>query len=266
VKRYAAAAVATILTLSVLAGCGGSKPAPATPEPSTQSATPTIDKIKKDGKLVVGTSPDYPPFETLDNANNVIGFDMDIMGEVATKLGVKLEVVQIGFDGLIVALGAKKFDVMAAGVSVTDERKKSVDFSKPYLVGTDAIVVHKDNNDKITKLEDLKGKKVAVQIGTVQADAAKKIEGINVKEYNMFTEAAAAVSAKQADALYLHSAVAKAFVAADKNLKIVAETAAKDTAYALRKDTPDLTAVVNQTLDELQKSGKMDQLVQKWFK
>jgi polar amino acid transport system substrate-binding protein len=266
VKRYAAAAVATILTLSVLAGCGGTKPAPATPEPkSTQSTTPTIDKIKKDGKLLVGTSPDYPPFETLDTANKVIGFDMDIMGEVAAKIGVKLEVVQLEFGSLIAALGAKKFDIMAAGVSVTAERKLTVDFSKPYLIGTDAIVVHKDNTDKITKLEDLKGKKVAVQLGTVQADAAKKA-GLTVKEYNLFTEAASAVSSKQADALYLHSVVAKAFANADKNLKIALEIPASDTAYALRKDTPDLTALVNQTLDDLQKSGKMDQLVQKWFK
>lgn len=195
-KRYLGIVLAAMLALSALAGCGGAKEEPkSTPaapqkseqkaEPKQESKTPTLDKIKKEGKLVIGTSPDYPPFESLDKQNNVVGFDIDIMQEVANKLGVKLEIVQMGFDGLIAALNAKKFDIMAAGVTVTDERLKVVDFSKPYLVGTDAIVVHKDNNDKITKLEDLKGKKVAVQIGTVQADALKKIDGITVKEYNL---------------------------------------------------------------------------------
>jgi polar amino acid transport system substrate-binding protein len=271
-KRTFSMFLAALLSLAVLAGCGGAKPAPVTPAPAggeqkqEASKTPTLDRIKKDGKLVIGTSPDYPPFESLDKENKVIGFDLDIMDAVAKKLGVKVEVVQMDFGGLIAALSSKKFDIMAAGVSVTDERKQAVDFSKPYLIGKDAILVHKDSGLKVTKLEDLKGKKVAVQLGTVQAESAKKIEGVTVKEYNLFTEAASALSAKQVDAVYLHSVVAKAFANADKNLVIGGELPAADTAYALRKDTPDLTAVVNEVLDELQKSGDMDKLVQKWFK
>ncbi len=273
-KRPVAGFIALLLSISLLAGCGGSK-APAATETKTGGAaqtetkaseTPTLDKIKKDGKLVIGTSPDYPPFESLDKENKVVGFDVDIMQAVATKLGVKLEIVQMGFDNLIAGLQAKKFDIMAAGVTVTDERKQAVDFSRPYLVGTDAIVVHKDFTGTISKLDDLKGKKVGAQIGTVQADALKAINGVTAKEYNLFTEAASAVSAKQIDAMYLHAVVAKAFAKADPNLKIALETPAKDTAYAIRKDTPDLTKVVNEVLDELQKSGQMDKLVEKWFK
>ncbi|HWI62995.1 MAG TPA: basic amino acid ABC transporter substrate-binding protein [Symbiobacteriaceae bacterium] len=271
-KRYFSMILSGVLALSLLAGCGGAKktetPAPAAPaaEQKAESKTPTVDKIKKDGKLLIGTSPDYPPFESLDKDNKVIGFDMDIMEAVAKKLGVKLEIVQINFDGLISALNAKKFDIMAAGVTVTEERQKAVDFSKPYLVGTDAVVVHKDGGLKVTKLEDLKGKKVGVQLGTVQADALKEISGITVKEYNLFTEAASAVGAKQADAMYLHAVVAKSFAKANPNLVIALETPAKDTAYALRKDTADLTAVVNEVLADLQKNGEMDKLVEKWFK
>jgi len=274
VKRYFSAILSGVLALSLLAGCGGSKPqAPAAPAPAPaaeqkapESKTPTIDKIKKDGKLVIGTSPDYPPFESLDKDNKVIGFDVDIMEAVAKKLGVKLEIVQINFDGLIAALTAKKFDIMAAGVSVTDERKKTVDFSQPYLIGNDAILVHKDSGLKPAKLEDLKGKKVAAQLGTVQADALKKVEGIEVKEYNLFTEAASALAAKQVDAVYLHSVVAKSFAKANPVLTIGLEIKAEDTAYALRKDTPDLTAFVNEVLTEMEKNGEMEKLVQKWFK
>ncbi|MDF2630457.1 MAG: extracellular solute-binding protein family 3 [Symbiobacteriaceae bacterium] len=244
-----------MLLATALAACGGAK-----------TSGSTIDQIKKDGVLRIGTSPDYPPFESLDDKNNVIGFDIDIMTEVATKLGVKLEIVQMGFDNLIPALNAKKFEVMAAGVSVDEDRKKAVDFTRPYMAGNYAIVVHKDFSGKVTKLEDLKGKTVAVQIGTVQADDAKKIDGITVKEYNLFTEAKSAVSAKQADALYLDGTVGDAFVKADKNLKVIAELPAQPTAYALRKDTPDLTKYITGVLDEMEKNGKLDQLVQKWFK
>ncbi|MGE5590633.1 MAG: basic amino acid ABC transporter substrate-binding protein [Bacillota bacterium] len=260
-----------LLMVSLVAGCA-SKPAEApTTAPSgdqgkTASTTPTLDAIKAAGVLKIGTSPDYPPFESLDAQNNVIGFDIDLMTEVAKQLGVKLEVVQMGFDGLIAALGAKKFDVMAAGVSVTPERKEVVDFTTPYLVGTDAIVVRTDFATPVKGLEDLKGHSVAVQIGTVQGDAAKKIDGINVKEYNLFTEAATAVASKQADALYLHKVVAEAFIKANPVLKIAAETPAKDTAFALRKDTPDLTEFVNGVLAKMQQDGSFDALVAKWFK
>lgn len=253
-KRYLAAVIAILLLVSMLAGCG------------SKASGATIDQIKKDGKLRIGTSPDYPPFESLDKDNNVIGFDVDIMTEVAKRLGVKLEIVQMGFDNLIAALNAKKFEVMASGVSVTEDRKKSVDFTRAYLAGNYAIVVHKDNTSKITKLEDLKGKKLAVQIGTVQADEAKKIDGIIVKEYNLFTEAASAVSAKQADALFLDGTVGTSFTKADKNLKIACELPADPTAYALRKDSADLTKFITDTLNDMEKSGELDKLVQKWFK
>ncbi|HYF79475.1 MAG TPA: transporter substrate-binding domain-containing protein [Symbiobacteriaceae bacterium] len=258
-KRSFCLLLVLVLLTATLAACGGAKTAGS-------GSTPTIDQIKKDGVLRIGTSPDYPPFESLDEKNNVVGFDIDIMTEVAKKLGVKLEIVQMGFDNLIAALNAKKFEVMAAGVSVDEDRKKAVDFTRPYMAGNYAIVVHKDFKGTVAKLEDLKGKTVAVQIGTVQADDAKKIEGLTVKEYNLFTEAKSAVSAKQADALYLDGTVGDAFVKADKNLKVVAELPAQPTAYALRKDTPDLTKYISDVLDDMEKNGKLDQLVQKWFK
>ncbi|MCL5677230.1 MAG: basic amino acid ABC transporter substrate-binding protein [Firmicutes bacterium] len=262
-------ATALVLIVSLLAGCSQKAAAPAAAQPAgapAPSDTPTLDAIKAAGVFKIGTSPDYPPFESLDKDNNVIGFDVDIMQEVAKELGVKLDIVQVGFDGLIAALQAKKFDVMAAGVTVTPERQQVVDFTDPYLVGTDAIVVHKDWTAPVKGLEDLKGHSVAVQIGTVQADAAKKVEGVKVKEYNLFTEAATAVASKQADALYLHKVVAEAFIKANPNLKIVAETPAKDTAFAVRKENPDLTKFIDQVLAKMKQDGRFDSLVQKWFK
>lgn len=268
-KRSVAFALVAILVLgALLSGCGKQAAAPATTTQGSApaSSTPYVDQIKKAGVLVIGTSPDYPPFESLDSSNNVVGFDIDLMQKVADSLGVKLQVVQMGFDGLIAALQAKKFDVMAAGVSVTPERQQVVDFTEPYLVGKDALVVNKDWTKPVTGLADFAGFTIAAQIGTVQADAASKTPGVKVKQYNLFTEAATAVASKQVDAVYLNEAVGKAFVAANPNLKIAAELPAKDTAFAVRKDTPDLTAAINKVLEQMKADGTFDQLVAKWFK
>lgn len=268
-KRPIALVLVVLFVLgALLAGCGKQAAAPATaPQGSVPSSTtPYVDQIKKAGVLTIGTSPDYPPFESLDPQNNVVGFDIDLMNEVAKSLGVKVQIVQMGFDGLIAALQAKKFDVMAAGVSITPERQQVVDFTTPYLVGKDALVVNKDWTKPVTGLQDFAGFTIAAQIGTVQADAAKKVPNVKVKEYNLFTEAATAVASKQADAVYLNEAVGKAFVAANPNLKIAAELPAKDTAFAVRKDTPDLTQAINKALDQMKQDGRFDALVAKWFK
>lgn len=268
-KRFLTPIVAGLLSLSILAGCGSApqQPAASGNENQVESETPTVDRIKAAGKLVIGTSPDYPPFETLDEQMNVIGFDIDVMQEVAKDLGVELEIVQMDFGSLIEALKAGKFDIVAAGVTITEERQKQVDFSDPYIAGNDALIMHVDSNKEVSSLEDLKGLTIAVQLGTVQADALKEVEGINVAEYDLFTTAATAVAAKQADGVFLNDVVARAFVAQNPDkLKIVYQQATAPVAYAVRKDTPDLKQAVNDTLARLKESGELDALMLKWFK
>lgn len=280
-KTGLVALVALLAFTVLLAGCGGSTQptaqAPAAGQGSapqgqsnSQPAAPTkasiLDKIKKEGKLTIGTSADYPPFESLDKDNKIVGFDIDLANEVAKKLGVRLEITNIAFEGLIPALQAGKFDIMFAGVTITEERKQKVDFSVPYLSGGNAIVVHADNKDPIQKLDDLKGKKVAVQLGSAQETMVSKVQGIDVKRYPLFTDAALAVSTRQADAMVLHSTVAKAFAKQDPKLKVVAELEPVDTAVVFRKDTPELRDFVNGVIEEMKKDGRMDQLLAKWFK
>ncbi|BDG60146.1 basic amino acid ABC transporter substrate-binding protein [Caldinitratiruptor microaerophilus] len=290
-KRLALVGVILSLVLS-MAGCGGGQPAapqsgqssatqsspqsqpaaqaPSAPQPSAGAAPQApegghIAAIKKAGKLVIGTSADYPPFESLDQNNNIVGFDIDLAREIAKELGVELEVLNITFDGLIPALLAKKFDFMIAGLTITEERKKSVDFSKPYMSGGNAIVVHKDTQG-ISKLDDLKGKTIAVQLGSAQDQIASKVEGAQVKRYPLYTDAAMAVATKQVDSMILHSVVAKAFVAQDPRLKMVAELDPVDTGIAFRPDSDDLREFVDQVLDKMKQDGRMDALVKKWFK
>jgi len=195
-----------------------------------------------------------------------VGFDIDLAGEIAKKLGAKLEVLNIQFDGLIPALNGNKFDIMVAGVTITEERKKNVDFSTPYMSGGNAIVVQKDTKDTIKELKDLKGKTIAVQLGSAQDAIAQKVPDAVVKRYPLYTDAAMAVSNKQVYAMILHKVVANAFTAQDPNLKIAAEVEPIDTGLVFRKDSPELREAANQVLEEMKKDGRMDALVKKWFK
>lgn len=262
--RISALAIAVAL---LLAGCGakaakqgGDQGAGTTP-PATNSH---LAQVKSAGKLVVGTSADYPPYESIDEKGNIVGFDIDLAGEIAKELGVQLEIVNQNFDSLLPALQAKQFDMVAAGLTITEERKQSVDFSTPYFAGGQAIVVHKDRTD-ISKLEDLNGKSIAVQIGTYQEKIAKeKVQNAQVKSYQLFTDAAQAVATNQVDAMIVAKPVAEAF-AKQLPVKIVAEIEYSETALAFPKGS-DLVPAVNQILEKMKQDGRMEQLIAKWFK
>ena len=220
--------------------------------------------VKKNGLTVV-TSPDYPPFESLDASNKVVGFDIDLLNAVAKQMGVKVNLVTQSFDGLIPSLLAKKADLIAAGMTVTEERKKSVLFSVPYISGPNAIVTRKDTPG-IRKLGDLAGKTVAVQLGTAQEKLVSGVKGANVKSFNLYTDAAMAVQTRQAQAMVLHKVVANSFVKVYPDLKIAGTLGSLDTSFAMRKECGDLQNRVNAALIQVRKSGDMDKLVAKWFK
>jgi ABC-type amino acid transport substrate-binding protein len=125
--------------------------------------------------LTMITSPDYPPFEYYENQGStrkIVGFDIDIANYIAKELGFKLEIMETDFGGLIPALQANRADFAMASMNPTPERKQNVDFSLIYYQGRDTIVA--DKGSKITKLEDLAGKRLGVQLGTTQEQSAKK--------------------------------------------------------------------------------------------
>ncbi len=113
---------------------------------ATLSFSQTLVQIKQRGKLLVGTEPTFPPFEFVDESNQIVGFDLDIANELAKRLGVKVEVVSLPFDSLIPALQQGKIDMVIAGMTITEDRAKVVDFSKPYFEANQAIVVRKDGS------------------------------------------------------------------------------------------------------------------------
>ena len=165
--------VASVMTL---AGCGGQQAATTSSSSSSSSASSSSAQTIK-----VGSAVDFAPFEFQDEGQaEYQGFDMDLIRAIAKEMGAEVEIQNIGFDGLIPALQAKTVDVLISGMTINDERKQNVTFSDPYYESGLTMVVREDEQN-IKSFQDLKGHKVAVQIGTTSAKEVKKIEGVEVK-------------------------------------------------------------------------------------
>lgn len=222
------------------------------------------------GKLVMGTSADFPPFESRDpKTNEVIGFDIDIAKEIAAKANKRLEIIDISFDGLIPALQAGSIDFSIAGMTITPLRAKQVDFSEPYFGGNQSIVVKSDKND-IAKWDDLNSSiKIGVQAdttGDIWASNMSNIHTASIVKYPAFTTALMDVKMGRLDAVIIDSAPAKAYTTSNPSLKISFEIPTKEKfGVAVTKGDSTMLKLANDTLRDLKASGKYDELYKKWF-
>ncbi|MFL0267389.1 transporter substrate-binding domain-containing protein [Candidatus Clostridium radicumherbarum] len=222
------------------------------------------------GTLTIGTSADYPPYEfhkEVNGKDTIVGFDLMIADEIAKDLGVKVEVKDMQFDGLLAALQGKKVDMVIAGMNPTAERAKAVDFSKVYYVAVQSVIVRAEDKEKLKSLEDLKGKKVGVQKATTQEKiAGEQIKGAEIVSLGKLPDLVVALKSKKVDAVVVELPVAQSF--ADKNseifvsgMKFSTETAQKGAAIAIYKGNTALLNDVNKTLDRLMKEDKISKFV-----
>jgi len=229
---------------------------------------PTITTIKSRGKLIVGTSLDFPPFEFVDESNAVVGLDIDIANEIAKELGVKLEIRDISFDALIIALKNNEIDLVLAGLSITAERQQVVDFSKPYFNASQAVISLAGKN-----IGSLQGKKIGVQTGTtgewwVQDNliANGTIPEANVIGYDRWPVALLALQKGDVDVLLLDEPVGRMFVKKVAGLQFnFAISTGEQYGAAVSKQSRDLLELVNKVIANLQTSGKYETMVEKWF-
>ncbi|EKF06208.1 ABC transporter permease subunit [Tolypothrix sp. PCC 7601] len=221
--------------------------------------------------LTLITSPDYPPYEFYDTQGGdrqIVGFDIDIAKNLAQKLGFKLQVMESDFNGLIPALQANRADFVMAGMTPTPERKKNVDFSIIYYEAKDTIVAPKTSN--LQQPQDLAGKKIGVQLGTIQEQNAKKIAekvtGIQLKQLNKVPEAIQEIKSGRIDAAIVEDTVARGFAQANPELEfnVIPSEEASGSAIAFPKSSP-LVQPFNQALQQMQQKGELKQLVTKWF-
>ncbi|MBE6098605.1 MAG: basic amino acid ABC transporter substrate-binding protein [Anaerovibrio sp.] len=242
---------ALMAVMAMVAGCGS-------------------DKKAADGEKVlkVGTNADFAPFEFQGaDPNAYEGFDMDLIRAVGKEMGYKVEINNLAFDGLIPSLEAGNIDVIISGMTINDERKQKVLFSDPYYKSGLSIMVAKDNNS-IKTFNDLKGKKVAVQIGTTSATEVKKIEGVQAKELNSSADTFIELAAKGVDAVINDRPVNDRYIVESKNgnVKVLPDLlTAEDYGIAINKKDTELQTKINAALKKLKENGEYDKIYTKWF-
>ena len=149
-KKMIALTLAILMMAVCFTGCTGS---------DTTISVATLESVKSAGKLVMATSPDFPPFEELQSDGSIVGIEIDIMNLICEKMGVTLEIKTMNFDSVVPGIVAGKYDVGVSGISVTPDREKNVLFTKPYCLAAQAIVVLEGSD--ITCKADLTGKTVS---------------------------------------------------------------------------------------------------------
>ena len=256
IKKILAVVAAMAFAVSAFAGCGGSSSNQASSSSSSQKV------------LKVGSSIDFAPFEFQDEGQTQYqGFDMDLIRAIGKEMGYDVEIQNIGFDGLIPALQAKNIDVIISGMTINDERKQNVEFSDPYYQSGLTMVV-RDSEQNIKSFKDLKGHKVAVQIGTTSAEKAKEMEGVEVKELNTPADCFMELKNGGVDAVINDRPVNDYYIVKTGATGVKAleeKLTAEDYGIAIAKGNTDLQQKINDALKKLHEDGEYDQIYAKWF-
>lgn len=225
-----------------------------------------VEQIKKAGKIVLGTSADYPPYEfhkEIDGKDTIVGFDIEIAKAIAKDLGVELEIKDMDFDGLLLALNANKVDFVIAGMTPDPER--DVDFSQIYYKALQGIVVNTENKDVFKTIDDLTGKKIGAQKGAVQEELAKsEIKDLQLKSLSKIPDLVLEIKHNKIDALVMEKPVAEAYV--DKNddlhlMDLTLDDGEGGSSVAVKRGEQELMDLIDETLDKLIKDGSIDKFV-----
>lgn len=263
IKNIVVLVLVLALTTVIFTGCGKGEG-----NSKAEGLNSSLDKIKASGKIVLGTSPDYPPYEfhkEINGKDNIVGFDIAIAEEIAKDLGVKLEIKSMEFGGLLADLKTGKVDFVLAGMTPDAERAKEVDFSNIYYNAEHGLVINKKDIDKYKEIADLKGKNIGVQKGAIQEDIAKEqIESPQIKALGKVSNLMLELKTGKIDAVVVEQPVAQAYVKNNDALHVT-DIVFKDedggSAVAVKKGNKELVDVINKTIDRLKSENKIDQFV-----
>ncbi|HLQ73243.1 MAG TPA: transporter substrate-binding domain-containing protein [Bacillota bacterium] len=252
-KRNLLVSLMALLLIGLLAACGGGSDEGGEGD---------------DGKKVlkVGTSADFPPFESFDEDGDIVGFDADLAALISEELGYELKMEDMSFDGLIGALQADRVDMVMSGMSATEERRENVDFSVDYNESSEMFITQKDSD--ISTLEDLDGKTVGVQLGTIQQEGAEKLKdeyNFEIKPIDDAPILIEEIKTNRIDVAYMDKDVATGFIK-EQDLGGFDDptTSSPGMAIAFPKGS-DLIDEINEAIEKLQEEGKIEELQEKWL-
>ena len=248
-KKLLSLVLVAAMALSVVA-CGGKK----------EEAAPAAE-----GKevLVMATNAEFPPYEFYEG-QEIVGIDAEIAAAIAEKLGYELKIEDMAFDSIIAAVSSGKADFGLAGMTVTEDRLTSVNFSDTYATATQVVIVTEDS--PITGVADFDGKKIGGQLGTTGDIYAGDIADATIERYNKGFEAVQALTQGKIDAVIIDNEPAKVFVAENEGTKILEEDfAVEEYAMAIAKENTELLEKVNVALAELTEDGTLQAIVDKYI-
>ena len=248
-KRIFSIALVVVLAATMLCACG-----------KKEASGMTVNN----GVLTMATNAYFPPYEYYQG-EEIVGIDAEIAQAIADKLGLELKIEDMEFDSIITAVQTGKADMGLAGMTVTDERKQSVNFSDTYATGIQVVIVTEDSD--IASVDDLEGKKIGVQLSTTGDIYASDDYGEdNVEKYNKGADAVMALTQGKVDAVIIDNEPAKNFVAANEGLKILdTEYVTEDYAACINKENTALLDAVNGALAELKEDGTLQKIIDQYI-
>ncbi|MBM7540370.1 transporter substrate-binding domain-containing protein [Amphibacillus cookii] len=262
-KRQWFIVMLAILSIALMA-CGSNDELPDVEQDTGDEEA--LGDLEERDTLIMATSADFPPFETRNTEGEIVGFDIDLAEHIADELGYDLEIRDMNFDGLIGALQAGRADMVLSGMSATDSRRENVDFSIEYNRSGEMFVTQQDSD--VTSIEDLEGKTVGVQLGTIQQEGAELLQEDYDFEIHTLDEAQALIQellSNRIDVAYLDKEVALGFIdAQDLTGFDDPTTASPGMAVAFPKGS-ELVEDVNNVLEQAMESGWLEDLQKEWL-
>ena len=277
-KKFAMRLAALLLT-TVFAACGGGKDAASgasqpggaasSSEAAGEESAQPADTGDGDNTLVMATNAFFEPYEYYEG-DDIVGIDAEVGKAIADKLGMDFEISDVDFDAIIPNVQSGKASMGMAGMTVTEDRQKNVNFTRSYATAVQVVIVPEGSD--IAAIDDMAGKKIGVQQGTtgdIYCSAPVEEDGFgeeNVTRYNKGTDAVMALLSGKVDCVVIDNEPAKAFVAANEGLKIL-DTAYAEEEYAIciAKDNEELLEKVDTALGELIDDGTVQKIVDKYI-
>ena len=254
----------------LLAACGKNEPPPPPPAPAPVAAPASAPEPAPAKVYVVGTDAAYAPFESQNEKGEIVGFDIEVVQAIAKKAGIEVKFVNTPWEGIFNALNQGDRDLLVSAVTITDERKQTMDFSDPYFDAQQLIAVKE--NSKIAKFADLKKRKVGVQTGTTGDEAVSKLLGKtnpNIKRFESTPLALKELESGGIDAVVADNGVVIHYVANNPGgkFKTVSDKEFVPEQYGIpvKKGNAELLALLNKGLADIKADGSYDQIYAKYF-
>ncbi|MBR3245505.1 MAG: transporter substrate-binding domain-containing protein [Parasporobacterium sp.] len=273
-KKVISLVLVAVFAVGMLAACGGTNGGDAAPAPAGSSAAPApagssaapAPAASEGGTLSMATNAAFPPYEFMEGGDYA-GIDIEIAQAIADSMGAELVINDVEFGSIIGGVQSGKYDMGIAGMTVTDERLQSVNFSESYATGVQVVIVKEDS--AIASADDLaKANKIGVQMDTTgDIYCCEDFGDDHVTEFKTGADAVQALVTDKVDCVVIDNEPAKAYVEANEGLKILdTEYVVEDYAICVAKENTELLDKINAAIADLKKSGKLDEIIGKYIK